>query len=137
MSKLALRDFLKNENRINGVTMILTTHDMDDIESMCSRVMVIGRGKLLYDGTLEALKGRYAPLRRIRAMLEYIEKFPVEGAHEIVVESKAWTVLFNPYETAAHTMVERLAQRLPLRDIVIEEQDIDEIIAAMYREMCL
>ena len=60
VSKLALRDFLKNENRENGVTMILTTHDMDDIEALCDRVMVIGRGKLLFDGGMESLKTKYS-----------------------------------------------------------------------------
>jgi len=60
VSKLALREFLKNENKQNGVTMILTTHDMDDIEALCNRVMVIGRGKLLYDGDMPSLKARYA-----------------------------------------------------------------------------
>lgn len=138
VSKLALRDFLKSENRKNGVTMILTTHDMDDIESLCSRVMVIGHGKLLYDGRLEVLKAQYAPLRRIRATLaESTAEFPVEGAAGIQVEGHIWTVLFDPSKTAAYAMVERLAQRLPLKDIVMEEQDIDEMIASMYREMCL
>jgi ABC-2 type transport system ATP-binding protein len=60
VSKLALRAFLKEENRSSGVTILLTTHDMDDIEALCSRVMVIGRGKLLYDGGLGGLKERYA-----------------------------------------------------------------------------
>ena len=60
VSKLALRAFLKEENRQSGVTMLLTTHDMDDIEALCNRVMVIGRGKLLYDGGMEELKERYA-----------------------------------------------------------------------------
>lgn len=138
VSKLALREFLKNENRRNGVTMILTTHDMDDIESLCQRVMVIGHGKLLFDGRLEMLKERYAPLRRIRATLaENIEEFPINGAEKIKAEHNTWTVLFDPSRTAAHVMVERLAQQLPLKDIVIEEQDIDEIIASMYKEMCL
>ncbi|MDF2672024.1 MAG: transporter [Clostridiales bacterium] len=138
VSKLALRDFLKNENRNNGVTMILTTHDMDDIESLCNRVMVIGHGNLLYDGKLEALKEQYSPLRRIRATLhENIEESPVEGAESIKIEGNTWTVMFDPYKIAAHTMVEHLAQRLPLKDISIEEEDIDEIIASMYREMCL
>lgn len=80
VSKLALRAFLRDENRRSGVTILLTTHDMDDIEALCSRVMVVGRGKLLYDGALQALRDRYT-------------------THE--------------------------------------GQDIDEIIAAMYRDMAL
>ena len=60
VSKLALRAFLREENRRRGVTMLLTTHDMDDIEALCSRVMVIGHGRLLSDGPLSALKARYA-----------------------------------------------------------------------------
>ncbi|WP_241781676.1 ATP-binding cassette domain-containing protein [Paenibacillus sp. DMB5] len=61
VSKLALRNFLKEENRKHGVTMLLTTHDMDDIEALCERVMVIGHGKLLYDGKLAGLQEKYAP----------------------------------------------------------------------------
>lgn len=86
VSKLALREFLKNENKNNGVTMILTTHDMDDIESLCNRVMVIGHGKLLYDGNLDRLKNRYAPLRRIRATInKNIDLIPIEGAESIEI----------------------------------------------------
>lgn len=61
VSKLALRNFLKEENRKYGVTMLLTTHDMDDIEALCERVMVIGHGQLLYDGKLAGLQKKYAP----------------------------------------------------------------------------
>lgn len=60
VSKLALRAFLKEENKRSGVTILLTTHDMDDIEALCSRVMVIGCGQLLYDGKLDGIKKRYA-----------------------------------------------------------------------------
>lgn len=138
VSKLALRTFLKEENRTKGVTMILTTHDMDDIESLCNRVMVIGHGKLLFDGNLARLKEQFAPLRRIRAVVnDRVEAFPVAGSERTQVNGNVWTVFFNPAKTAAHAMVEQLAGRLPLQDIVIEEQDIDEIIAAMYQEMCL
>lgn len=60
VSKLALRAFLRESNQQDGVTMVLTTHDMDDIEALCRRVMVIGHGRLLYDGGLAALKSQYA-----------------------------------------------------------------------------
>ena len=64
VSKLAFRDFIKRFNRERGVTVILTTHDMDDIEALCTRVMVIGEGVILYDGALEALRESIAPERR-------------------------------------------------------------------------
>jgi ABC-2 type transport system ATP-binding protein len=138
VSKLALRDFLKKENREKGVTMILTTHDMDDIESLCSRVMVIGHGQLLYDGRLAGLKEQYAPLRRIRAEVDGgIKDLNIEGAESIRIEGNTWTVMFDPVKVPAYSMVERLAQKLPLKDISIEEENIDEIIASMYKEMCL
>lgn len=138
VSKLALRDFLKQENQKNGVTMILTTHDMDDIESLCKNVMVIGHGKLLFKGNLDNLKYKYAPLRRVRATLnEHVSEMPIKGAQDIKVEGNIWTVLFKPDQFAAHDLVAELALKLPLKDIVIEEQDIDEIIATMYKEMCL
>ena len=70
VSKLALRDFLKQENREHGVTMLLTTHDMDDIEALCSRVLVIGKGRLLYDGGLEGLAEKYAPEVTLRVDTE-------------------------------------------------------------------
>ena len=60
VSKLALRAFLKEENAKTGVTVLLTTHDMDDVEALCQRVMVIGHGNLLYNGEFDGLKQRYA-----------------------------------------------------------------------------
>jgi len=136
VSKLALRAFLKEENRRSGTTMLLTTHDMDDIEALCERVMVIGHGKLLFDGNLSNLKHRYAPLRRINAEISAeVGSFEIEGAEKVEINDKHCTVWFDPNKTPAQKIVALLAERLPLVDITIEEQDIDEMIATMYREM--
>ncbi len=138
VSKLALREFLKDENRSKGVTMILTTHDMDDIAALCSKVMVIGHGKLLYNGSLNVLREQYAPLRCIRATLDKETlQSPIEGAEMVKIEGNEWSIFFDPHKTATHLMVERLAKKLVLKDIVIEEQSIDEMVATMYQEMSL
>lgn len=138
VSKLALRDFLKKENQQKGITVILTTHDMDDIEALCNRVMVIGHGKLLYDGELPGLKNRFAPLHRIKAtLLHEVPPCPLEGAERIEADGKIWTILFNPSLTATYEMIERIARQLPLKDIAMEEENIDGIIARMYKKMCL
>lgn len=135
VSKLSLRDFLKEENK-RGVTMILTTHDMDDIEALCEKVMVIGHGRILYDGSLTQLKKMYAPLRRIRAQADIqTEDIFIEGAKRTEIQENLCTIWFDPNEIPAHMMVARIAEKLRLTDIIIEERDIDEIIANMYREM--
>ena len=65
VSKLAVGDFIKRLNQERGVTVILTTHDMDDIEALCTRMMVIGHGRILSDGNLEDLRARVTTKRRI------------------------------------------------------------------------
>ena len=66
LSKLALRDFLQWENREKGTTILLTTHDMEDIAALCSRVMVLGHGEKLYDGSLQDLLVKYDTKRTVQ-----------------------------------------------------------------------
>jgi ABC-2 type transport system ATP-binding protein len=143
VSKLALRDFLKRENKKNAVTMILTTHDMDDIEALCGRVMVIGNGRLLYDGGLDELKRRYATLRRMKIISPNLPGgIAISGAESVHAEGNACVILFDPQKHPSYVMMERVIafmreKSAAVTDIVIQEQDIDEIISAMYRELRL
>lgn len=138
VSKLAMREFLKKENREKGTTIILTTHDMDDIEALCNRVMVIGHGRLLFDGEIQQLKKQFAPLCRIKAFLsEKIAPLPIDGAGKIEINGNEWTVYYDSSKIATYAMIERIANKLPLKDVSVDEGNIDEIIAVMYKEMCL
>ena len=138
VSKLSLRAFLREENRAHGTTMILTTHDMDDIKALCTRVMTIGHGKLLYDGTLGELRDRFAPLHTVKAELEGpAAERPIEGAERIEMSESSVTVWFNPHKHPAHTIIAHIAEAYPLKNAETVEQDIDEIIATMYKEMAL
>ncbi len=138
VSKLALRDFLREENLRRGVTIILTTHDMDDIEALCQRVMVIGHGTLLYDGALTTLKEQYSPLRCIRVVLEHeVEPNGIQGAARIDVDGPVWHVYYDPLDVPAPALMAQLTSALPLKDVSMEDHDIDAIIARMYQEMSL
>ena len=135
VSKLAFRDFIKRFNRDRGVTVILTTHDMDDIEALCTRVMVIGEGRILSDGTLEALRERIAPERRLIVHLE--ERDAVVSDPEATVtqqEGYRAHLSFDPRRTPPADLIARIASRHAVRDLFVESLPIEEIVARMYAE---
>ena len=135
VSKLGFRDFIKRFNRERGVTVILTTHDMDDIEALCTRVMVIGEGRILSDGTLEALRESIAPERRLIVDLE--EQDAVVSDPDAVVtrrEGHRVHLSFDPRRVSTADLITRIASRHPVRDLFVESPPIEEIIARMYDE---
>lgn len=137
VTKLALRSFLAQLNR-QGVTMILTTHDMDDIATLCSRVMVIGNGRLLFDGGMEAMRERYAPSRVLKVRFEQeVAPFELAGAESVRVEGRSAQVVFLPTQTHADQLIYQAAQQGTIADLTVEAPDVEQIVADMYREMCL
>ena len=138
VSKLALRDFLRRINREDGVTMVLTTHDMDDIGALCKRVMVIGRGRLLYDGGLDTLRETYAPLRIIQIRAPQTAAPPaIAGAEDVAFQDGFWRIRFNPHRIPTQQMIAQVASALPLDDLTVQETDTDEMIARMYQALAL
>ena len=136
VTKLALRDFLIDLNRREGVTMLLTTHDMDDVEALCRRVMVIGKGRLLFSGGMDALRARYAPHRIIRARLaEERAQLELTGAQSVTLSGRDALITFLPEETPAEQMIARLAAACPLADLTVEAPDVDHLVAEMYARM--
>ena len=139
VTKLALRAFLKQVNRERGTTMILTTHDMDDMEALCSRVMLIGRGKLLFDGSLDTMRAEFAPWRTLKIRLGgEISSCPgIEGAESVEYSGQEARIRFLPSEVSAQEMIARTAALLPVADLTVEAPDIDLLVADMYRRMQL
>ncbi len=138
VSKLALRDFLKEENRAHGTTVLLTTHDMEDVAALCSRVMVLGHGKKLYDGELPALLARYDTARTVTVRFEDPAAEPLlpEGA-ALSREGELVKIAYSPKQIPTPELVGLLQQTGTIREMTIQPQNIDHMIAAMYREMDL
>ena len=135
VSKLAFRDSIKRFNRERGVTVILTTHDMDDIEALCTRVMVIGEGLILYDGALEALRESIAPERRL--IVDLAEPDAAVSDPDAVVmrrEGRRVHLSFDPRHIPPADLIARIASRHPVRDLFVENPPIEEIVARMYSE---
>ncbi len=136
LAKDRIREFLKLVNRERGVTIMLTTHDLRDIEELCARILVVNLGKLVYDGRIDSLRERLGSQRTI--MIEFSDDpGPVEIPHATLVEDRGIrkTYAFDCAEVSALDLVSMLPRSLPIADISFEEPDIEEIIRRLYRSM--
>jgi ABC-2 type transport system ATP-binding protein len=133
VSKLAVRDFVRRLNRERGVTVILTTHDMDDIEALCSRILVIGQGRILSDGTLEDLRARVTKERWLIIDLEE-EDGDVSDPQASVIsrEGHRVTLRFDPDQVSAAELIGRVTAGHAIRDLFVENPPIEQIIARLY-----
>lgn len=134
ISKAKVREFLREVNTERGTTVLLTTHDLQDIEQLCSRVMVIDHGRMMYDGPLAGLHEVGESERTLVVDLER-ELPPIEAApaRVVKVEGPRQWLAFPAAESAA-VLVARIAAEYPLVDLSVREPDIEAVIAKMYAE---
>jgi len=130
VAKQRVRDFLIEINRERGVTVLLTTHDLGDIERLCKRLLVIDHGSLIWDGQIDDLKRRYGAERLLIVDLEAaIPPLQIEGARvEKVDGARQWLRFRGP----AAELTARVAASAPLVDLQIAEPDIEEIVRRIY-----
>ncbi len=136
VSKLKLRAFLKEENRQNGTTILLTTHDMEDMLALCSRVMVLGHGKLLYDGALDALLKQYDTVHTLRVIFEEAPDVAALPAN-VTRDGDAYILSYEPAVTPTSELLPRVLAAGRVREMTLKEQNVDELIARMYKELAL
>jgi ABC-2 type transport system ATP-binding protein len=135
VAKLAVRDFVRRLSVERGVTTILTTHDMDDIEALCTRVLVIHQGSILLDGSLSALRERVSPERRLIVDLADDSNGVNHPLAETVRQEGGRAVLrFDPRRVPAARIVGEIAARYAVRDLFVENPPIEEIVAQLYAD---
>src|SRR3984957_9019454 len=133
-SKLAVREFVGRLNRERGVTVILTTHDMHDIEALAERVIVIGGGTILADGTFDTLRAGVLAERRL--FVDFAEDAPVidiPGVEERARDGRALELAFDPAVIAAPALIARITGRHAVEDIHVDEPAIEEVITRFYQ----
>lgn len=137
VSKLAVRDFIRAINRENGTTVILTTHDMQDIEALTERILLIGKGRILLDGSLSELKARNSSRKTLTVAYEggalpSCEEMTVkedkEGRAVLSVDTRALSV---------SEAISRISAAVGVKDISVTGESIDELVVSLYQEFAI
>lgn len=128
-----IRGFLAEINRERGVTVILTTHDLSDIARLCQRVVLIDRGRVIYDGGLEALRSRFGRLRTLVVDLADPAGDPsVPGAELLRREGPRVWLRFDRAQITAAELIAAVVARCPVRDLTVEEPEIEDVVRRIY-----
>ncbi|GIE76098.1 ABC transporter ATP-binding protein [Actinoplanes philippinensis] len=134
VSKQAVRAFLAELGATGDVTLVLTTHDLADIERLCERLVVIDHGRVVHDGSIEALHARYGSRRSLVADLEQPlpADFALPGTVLTAVTANGHRVTFSLESTTAAAAVAGLVAAVPVRDLSLLEPDIEDVVARLY-----
>ena len=133
VSKVAFRQFIKRFNQERGTTVILTTHDMDDIEAICDRLMIINSGKLLYDGGLEALRQQMGFERSLVVEMTDVGTPKIHPAAQLaMLIGRRVNIRFDPKRISAAALISDFTARNDVEDLFVENPPIEELIARFY-----
>jgi ABC-2 type transport system ATP-binding protein len=138
VAKERIRQFILHINRDRGTTILLTTHDLSDVEKLCERVMIIDHGKLLFDGQLWTLRERFGGKRKL--VVEFAEEYAhyeVDGAEITRQDGRSVTYSFARGSITASELIGRLSTKYRIHDLGVREPDIESTIRRIYEERLL
>jgi ABC-2 type transport system ATP-binding protein len=135
IAKEAIRDFIAEINRERGTTVILTTHDLADVERLSRRIILIDEGTVIYDGPLSRLREEYGTHRTLVVNLfEDAAEVAVDGATVVAREGHSVQFRFDRRTISAEALVRRVTERYRITDIAIIEPDIETIVRRIYTD---
>ena len=138
VSKVAVRNYIKRVNSENGVTVMLTTHDMGDVEALTDRVMLIGRGQILYDGSFQQMKSRYNTVNILTIDYDASRGIDVPAHTTLLSNEDGRAVLsVDTTKTPVSQVISGLTQTLTVYDIAVQSRPIEEVIAEIYEEYAI
>ncbi|MFJ3842204.1 ATP-binding cassette domain-containing protein [Streptomyces sp. NPDC090054] len=135
-----MRDFIAEMNRESGTTIVLTTHDLVDVEALCERVVFIDQGRVLYDGSVAALKAAYAPHRTLVVQLasgltagRAAELLGPDVPGEVTAEEgPTLRIRFEAHRISAQEVISAVTSRCPVTDLSIVEPELEDVMRTLY-----
>ncbi len=137
VAKANVREFLQEINRVEGTTVLLTTHDLSDIETLCKRVIVIDHGRLLFDGALQSLRDRILPVTSVVFDVKHAPEpgdLSFNGLQAREIGSHRYVVDVDRRSISPASAVKEIVNRFEVADLSIEEPQIEEVVKRIYRE---
>ncbi len=132
VSKIAVREFILEQNRKHGTTVILTTHDMQDIETLTKRIILIGKGKILMDGTLDRIKKQFSTTKRLTVEYRGENIKTCDGLKIISYSGKITVFEVDLNILTVSEAITHISRQADVIDISVENPSIDELVAKLY-----
>ena len=137
ITKLAVRDFIKNINKKWGTTIILTTHDMNDIDALTNKIILVGRGQILYNGKFSAIKEKYGHIKEIE--VEFAKNYSsikLDG-YTVISHNKNMATLKNLEDKKFNVkeFFKEITDKYDVVDFQVNSISVDEILAQLYKEL--
>lgn len=132
VSKIAVRDFILERNRTHKTTVILTTHDMQDIETLTKRIILIGKGKILMDGNLEDIRKQFSTNKRLSVEYNSGQIEPCDGMLRLSESNRLATYDIDLSRLTVSDAITHISKQAEVIDINVDGPSIDEVVAKLY-----
>ena len=134
VSKQLVRDFIKRLNKEKQTTIILTSHDTSDITALAKRIILIGKGKVLYDGNLRVLKSKYDTEKNISIKTKEKLVIKSKGIKTKKKTKEGYELVIDTNEISISELLNKISKKITIEDIDIENNSIDNLIVKLYED---